>query len=166
MSRVRVKLEGVEKVRKALADAGRRGPQLLGRALFLEGEAIMARSKPLVPVFEGALRASGFVKLPVIRGRSVSVTLGYGGAASRYAVFIHEGVGPAVGRPAFNPPASAFVEWTRRVLGDESLAFVVARSVGQKGFKGSKFLERPLRERSRGMATRIAARMRRDLERG
>ena len=50
----------------------------------------MGKSKRLVPVDTGALRASGHVQLPVIRGKKVAVVLGYGGAAAPYAVFVHE----------------------------------------------------------------------------
>ena len=50
----------------------------------------MGESKRIVPVAFGVLRASGHVQLPVIVGRRVTVTLGYGGAAAPYAVFVHE----------------------------------------------------------------------------
>ena len=80
--------------------------------------------------------------------------------------FIHEGTGPAVGRPPFMPPVAPFKEWARRVLGDESLGFVIARSVGRKGLAPRKFLETPLKARAGNMAARMAARIRRSLSGG
>lgn len=77
--------------------------------------------------------------------------------------FIHEGTGPAVGRPPFMPPVAPFKEWARRVLGDESLGFVIARAVGRRGLAPRKFLEIPLKARASTMAGRMAARIRRAL---
>ena len=57
----------------------------------IEGELIMTDSKQnYVPVDLGVLRASGFVKGPTIMGDNVEVKLGYGGAASAYALIQHE----------------------------------------------------------------------------
>lgn len=67
--------------------------QMLGaleKALYVEGETVMTRSKQIVPVDLGVLRASGHVKRPVTKGTRVTVTLGYGGAASAYALAQHE----------------------------------------------------------------------------
>lgn len=161
---ITVKITGGKELAKAFAQAEKRTITELVIALRLEAEGVMRASKREVPVDLGILRSSGFVKRPKVRGRGVSVTMGYGGAAKDYAVFIHEGTGPAVGRPAFMPPVAPFKEWAKRVLGDESLGFVIARSVGQKGLKPRKFLEKPLRAKSRGMGRRIARRVKRELE--
>ena len=60
-------------------------------ALYQEGEAIMTASKRYyVPVDTGTLRNSGTVLKPVIAPNKVTVTLGYGGAASKYAAVVHE----------------------------------------------------------------------------
>jgi len=60
-------------------------------ALYQEGEAIMTASKRYyVPVDTGTLRNSGTVLKPVIEKDKVTVTLGYGGAASKYAATVHE----------------------------------------------------------------------------
>ncbi len=96
--KITARLRGSRALRRELKRRGKEAPKALGRALFQEGEQIMSASKRIVPVNTGALRASGHVQLPVIQGRRVSVTLGYGGAAAPYAVFVHE-------RPArHNPP--------------------------------------------------------------
>ncbi len=165
MSPITVKITGGKELAKAFKQAEKRALAELVIALRLEAEGVMRASKREVPVgVSGFLRSSGFVKRPKVRGRGVSVTMGYGGAAKDYALFIHEGTGPRVGRPAFMPPVAPFKEWAKRVLGDESLGFVIARSVGQKGLKPRKFLEKPLRRKSRGMGRRIARRVKKGLE--
>lgn len=88
--KIKARLRGSRALRRELKRRGKAAPKRLGRALFLEAEQIMAKSKRIVPVDKGPLRASGHVQLPVIRGRKVSVTLGYGGAAAPYALFVHE----------------------------------------------------------------------------
>lgn len=63
----------------------------LGRALYVEGQRIMTDSKAnYVPVRDNPLRASGHVQPPVVSGTRSSVTLGFGGAASAYALVQHE----------------------------------------------------------------------------
>jgi hypothetical protein len=44
------------------------------------------------------------------------------------------------------PPPDALAGWADAVLGDASLAFVVARSIGRKGIKGRFFLRKAFRE--------------------
>lgn len=163
---VRAEIRGANELRRAIRRAGKRGLDAVARGLFLEGEAIMADSKPLVPVDEAILRASGFVRPPDRSGQSIVVELGYGGAAKDYAVFVHEGTGPAVGRPRYFPPVSALEGWAARKLGDPKLAYVVARSIHQKGTKPTKFLEKPFKARRRGMERRLARRVRRAMEVG
>ena len=88
--RITARLRGSAALRRELKRRGGAAQKALARALFLEGEQIMGKSKRLVPVDTGALRSSGHVQLPVIRGKKVTVVLGYGGAAAPYAVFVHE----------------------------------------------------------------------------
>jgi hypothetical protein len=58
----------------------------------LKGEAIMAASKEIVPVDQGVLRASAdAVGIQVDRTDStVTILMGYGGAASAYSIIQHE----------------------------------------------------------------------------
>jgi hypothetical protein len=63
---------------------------VIAPALYQEAEAIMTQAKMLTPVDTGALRASGHVRRPVVSAQSVSVTLGFGGTAAPYAVYVHE----------------------------------------------------------------------------
>lgn len=62
----------------------------VGEALYEEGNRIMNESKRRVPLEDGPLRASGTVERPIISGTHFSITLGYGGAASAYALIQHE----------------------------------------------------------------------------
>lgn len=56
-----------------------------------EAEGIMTDSKEnYVPVDLGTLKSSGHVKLPVVKKSTVVVEMGYGGAASKYALRVHE----------------------------------------------------------------------------
>jgi hypothetical protein len=84
------RLTGDKRLNRKLRRLGKAGPQILGRALFKEGNEIMKESKEIVPIDKGVLKASGHVQTPVIAGKDVSVTLGYGGAAAPYAIFVHE----------------------------------------------------------------------------
>lgn len=137
------------------------GIKLAMSALYQEAEGIMAVSKRRVPVgVDGTLRASGHVQLPRRTLDGVEVLLGYG---ARHAVWVHEGTGPAVGRPKYHPPVSALKRWAKKKLGDEDAAYAVARSIRQKGTKPRKYLEEPFYAALGGMDRRIAARIRRGL---
>lgn len=61
-----------------------------GRALREEAEIEMTEAKQRTPVDTGALRASGRVEGPEIRGEEVSVTFQFGDAAAPYALYVHE----------------------------------------------------------------------------
>lgn len=59
----------------------------LDAALYQEAANVIAHSQEdYVPVDTGTLKASGTVLPPVRSGTRTTVTLGYGGAASEYAV--------------------------------------------------------------------------------
>jgi len=86
-----IEWEGLDKLQADLGSATREVRRGAARALKREGEKIMTTSKQrFVPVDLGPLRASGFVQPVVIVGNRISVTLGFGGAASAYALIQHE----------------------------------------------------------------------------
>ena len=89
-----ITLEGGDKLRAVLAQLGEQATEKLGGALFRQANFIMTESQDLCPVDIGTLRASGHVELPEMNGTSVSVQLGYGGAAEDYAVIVHEDLNP------------------------------------------------------------------------
>ena len=65
-------------------------PQVLGAVLYREAEGIMTVAKTRTPVDTNALRKSGTVFPPVTTATGAKVTLGFGGAAKAYAVYVHE----------------------------------------------------------------------------
>jgi hypothetical protein len=87
---VQLVITGMDDLRAKLVTAGKNAPSQLAAGIWQEAEVIMAASRPLVPVDEGTLRASGIVETPDLTPSGASVTFGYGGAASDYAVIQHE----------------------------------------------------------------------------
>lgn len=86
-----IRWEGLDEFMDRLKRSEKNAPRQLGRALYVEGNRIMTVSKrDYVPVDQGVLRASGHVRQPHIRGTWAEVVLGYGGAASGYALVQHE----------------------------------------------------------------------------
>jgi len=67
-----------------------KAPRALGGALYREAQGVMAQALPLTPILTGALRRSGHVDEPEITGSGAFVTLGFGGDAAPYAVYVHE----------------------------------------------------------------------------
>lgn len=121
----------------------------------------MTEMRPLVPVDEGILRASGHVQPPVIEGLKCVVKLGFGGPAGAggashaqgvgYAVFVHEnqrvfGTKPGGGSRADADNPRRF----RRFRGGRR-----ARTfVGQSGY-----MKVVMDRRKSGFASRFAKRM-------
>lgn len=85
-----VDFKGGDTVMRALRLLGEKAPDGMGKALYQEGNDILRAAKVLTPVDTGVLKGSGFVNRPEVTGAEVSVTLGFGGAASAYAEVQHE----------------------------------------------------------------------------
>jgi hypothetical protein len=126
---ITVKLEGGDRLRKILVGAPRTAATAFGQALRTEAEHIMAESKNRVPFDTGTLSGSGRVFPTEVRRGRVSVELGYGGAASAYALAVHE-------HPSEHSPRS----WSGTVNFSKS---------------GPKFLERPVMEAAAGFGSRV-----------
>src|SRR3990167_5944162 len=128
---------GGEALREALRRAGAAGVQALARGLRREAESIMTDSKAnYVPTDISTLKTSGFVQPVQVTATGVSVTLGYGGAAPAHALYVHGGIGPAVGRPAFFPSTKMEEQiqaWAGRHGLPEEAAFPIARAIGRRG---------------------------------
>lgn len=62
----------------------------LRTALAAETQIMFAESQRIVPVDTGTLRRSGIIMPPRSEGKNIVVILGYGGAASAYALRQHE----------------------------------------------------------------------------
>ncbi len=88
---VRVQIVGLEALRRKLeVTAPLVARAAMSAALYQEGHAILNESQQEVPVDLGTLRGSGHVTAPAAQGADIMVEIGYGGAASDYAVVQHE----------------------------------------------------------------------------
>lgn len=92
-------LHGVKEMVSKLKAIAQKYPTQVGNAIYAEAQIEMTEAKRRTPVspvpapkgvVPGTLRASGRVSLPDIKGRDISVTLSFGGAAQDYAVVQHE----------------------------------------------------------------------------
>lgn len=90
MSKITIELVGAEDLAKILALAGAKAVPALKQALTEEAQIVFRDSQRLVPVDTGTLRRSGQILPAVEKGTSVEITMGYGGAASSYALRQHE----------------------------------------------------------------------------
>jgi len=88
-----ITIKGQDQLAAALAQAGPLAMEALKSAMVQEQEQVMAEAKKLCPVDTGVLRASGTVLPPAETGMSAEVVAGFGGAASAYAVPVHERMG-------------------------------------------------------------------------
>ena len=85
MAKPGIEIVGSPALTRALQTAAARGPQVLTSALYEEALDIFAVSQRMVPHDEGTLEASGGVEIG-----DREITIGYGGAASAYALAVHE----------------------------------------------------------------------------
>lgn len=133
----RITLVGREKLTSILARGGQVGVEVLVEVLRAESLLAFRNSQRMVPHATGALRASGVVRPPAVAGTHVEVEMGYGGAASKYALYQHEVTTlhhPDPSNPNSDPKGSA------------------------------KYLETPVRDQTRGLAGRLRAELERRLK--
>jgi hypothetical protein len=116
-------------------------PDRVAAALYQIAQQIMTEAKRRCPVASdgGTLRASGLVSEPVRSGRSISVTLSFGGAADAYAISVHETPGP------HDPPS-----WKIMYERGGMISYTTPGT-------GSKFLESVINEYVPVMPTLMAA---------
>lgn len=86
----RITMVGADALRNFLARGGKVGVEVLSTVLANESLLAFRNSQRRTPHSTGVLRGSGVVKPPSIQGTHVEVTMGYGGAASAYALKQHE----------------------------------------------------------------------------
>lgn len=84
------RLVGAKRLQDALKAMGPRMQKASGAGLYALGNEMMTDSKEMTPVDLGPLKASGYVSLPVERGKKTLVEIGYGGPAKDYAIPQHE----------------------------------------------------------------------------
>ena len=63
---------------------------MVAQGVYEEASHIMLEAKRRVPLDEGTLRRSGIINPPEVHGTSWTLTMGFGGAASAYALVQHE----------------------------------------------------------------------------
>lgn len=86
----------------------------LANELHTEFVAVMERSQAeFVPVEQGILRDSGYVKDPVIEGEHITVEMGYGGPDIPYALEQHENL-------TFNHPGGKQPKYLERPMLEEA----------------------------------------------
>lgn len=90
MSSVSMKIVGTNELIKNLQAAGDRGVKAVGCGLYTEAQNIMTDSLKQVPVDVGNLKNSRYVTMPQVSGQTITVEMGYGGAAKKYAEIVHE----------------------------------------------------------------------------
>jgi len=84
-------LKGYEKMQRQLTALMKGMTNEAAAALFVEAQIERTESMKRTPVDVGNLKASHLVRPPVIRNTvDVSVTIGVGGPAAPYAIFVHE----------------------------------------------------------------------------
>lgn len=90
MADVTIQVHGLKELEARLAQLPDAARHALAAGLYQHAHRVMARSAEEVPVETGALRSTGHVEEPAISGDRVSLTLGYGGPAAPYALYVHE----------------------------------------------------------------------------
>lgn len=135
-------LKGAKEMERRLQRIAAKFPDKIMGALRVEAELIKTDSQQnYVPVDLGTLRSSAQVSDVERKGKDVEVSISYGGAASDYALAIHEHTSE------HSPPS-----WQGTDV-----------QFSPQG-RGPKYLEKPLMAAVRDMDGRIAARIRADLE--
>jgi hypothetical protein len=145
----RSRIEGVDELKRALKKAGASAPIALAAGMVEEQEKMMAAAKDKTPVAPdgGTLRASGTVLPPEIKGTNITVAAGFGGAASKYALAVHEHLSE------HSPPS-----WIAAEKSGKGVHFNVSGT-------GPKFLESAFLERRPGIGRRLAVTVRATLKR-
>jgi hypothetical protein len=107
-----------------------------------EATRAIARSAQVkAPNFSGELAASMTSRVMTMGSQIIGEV--YSSASNPiYPLVMEYGRRPG----AKPPPVEAIRPWVESVLGDGSLAYVVARSIGRKGIKGKFFLRKAYRE--------------------
>lgn len=114
-----INMMGADAMIRLLSKAPAEALQHLGIALYEEALEIIAEGQNyLTPVDHGTLAGSGTVLPPEMNGNKIGVTLGYGGPASAYAMYVHE---------LLESPSGKAINWS-------------------KSGSGAKYLENPTRK--------------------
>ena len=121
-----IELENSDVVQAQLRAMTEKALKALSAGVVQEAERIMTKSKRIVPVDLGPLRASAFVDEPVLAGPVVGVALGYGGDAKAYALIQHE-------REDFSHPGQGTAKYLERPVNEAKKGYGarIARTIGR-----------------------------------
>ena len=156
-----IEVRGIDKVLNNIKNLTGDIQHELAAALYQEAQELITEAKQEVPVDLGTLRASGYVEPPITEGTKITVQCGFGGPAAPYALYVHEGTGPAVGHGQYMPPKGALEQWARSHGFEDEGA--VRWAIYQHGTKPHKYLEEPFNRRAAGVDMRIGARLKEKL---
>lgn len=106
---------------------------LIDRNLERRSERVVSRAKVLCPVYFGRLRDS-------IHARRERDLLWEVIADTDYALYVHEGTGPAVGNASYFPPPQKLERWARLHGFPPGGGFLVARAISERGTEARPFL--------------------------
>jgi len=121
---VQFSIRGLSQLKIKFANAAAKARPVMQADLMKFGQLVMNDAKErYVPVDEGTLQDSGKVEADVspFSGATVGVRLSFGGAASAYAIAIHE-------LPNYNPPSwgnRTNLNWTKAGTGAKYLELPV-----------------------------------------
>lgn len=129
-----ITLSGLDKLNRIVQQGGDRALKAIGAGLYLEAQMAFNESQTLVPIDTGILRASGHITSPKITPDSVEITIAYGGPANSYAFIVHERIYAPSGKKVYHKPPTR-----------------------------AKYLETPVKRRSKGMSQRLSVYIKRAL---
>jgi len=119
-------LKGLEKMLSDIDKAAAQVQKAAKSAVYMEAQIVLTESKKRCPSATGTLRASGMVEKPVMEGKNIYAEISYGGAASQYALAVHEHL--SVHSPPAWQQAEAFgngVQWHTPGTGPKFLESVI-----------------------------------------
>jgi len=131
---IRITLKEKGELTKLLPQLPQRLRDATMRAMQESAILMQSYAKLYAPVFRGLLRVSIAQN---VSAESSRIT-GEVGSSLVYASVLEEGRNPWPG--AMPPPSGDLRTWARRKLGDERLAFVVARAIKRRGFRAQPYL--------------------------
>lgn len=86
-----VEVLGQDALISALLDAADGAPEVLGQALYEEGQMAFRQTQKEVPIRKGYLKNSGRLSQPEMSGNGdVYVAITYGSSATKYAAPVHD----------------------------------------------------------------------------
>lgn len=118
---------------EAFSRAGEVAVRELSNALERTASIVEKKAKEYSPINYGNLRGSIHTEGPTAAANNIQVIVG---TNTIYAPYMEYGT-----RPHF-PPVRALQNWARHKLGDERLAFPVARAISRRGLQGRLYFRR------------------------